>query len=149
MFPSATSLPVLFARPRLTRMSLPVLLAEIRYSKSSCPGFFPSKVTVANEPRLLESSLLTEDTTVQPEGSSPGRKWTLLRRIGVPLTSADQRQAAASTVTRRFLVSILMGAAALAGGNCRRTRAANRPTALTYVILCMVPFLAKPELRVR
>ena len=74
MSPMSTALPVLFERPRLTRMSFPVLLAEIWYSKSSCPGLVPRSVTVTNDPKLLESSLLTELVTVQPEGSSPGRK---------------------------------------------------------------------------
>src|SRR5664279_4718671 len=107
-------------------MSLFVLLAEIRYSKSSCPGFLPRSVTVTNEPRSLASLLLTEEVTVQPDGSSPGRKWTSCKLIGVPLTSADHRQAVASTVIRRFFVSILTGAAACAGKHWNNAATAQK-----------------------
>src|SRR5664279_6369047 len=143
MSSTSTALPVLFVRPRLTRMSLLVLLTEIRYSKSSCPGFLPRNVTVENDPRLLESLLLTDGVTAHPEGSSPGRKWTLFRRIGVPFTSADHRQAAASTVTRRLLVSILIGDAASAGRNGSRMKVTRKPTTRRPVLLCMIPFLTK------
>src|SRR5664279_1889414 len=129
----STSLPVLFVRPRLTRMSLFVLLADIWYSKSSCPAFFPRSVTVTNDPRLFASFWLIALVTVQPDASPPGRKWASLICIGVPLTDADHRHATGSTVTVKFFVSTVIGGAACAGARLRSTQ--QTPAAATAALL--------------
>jgi len=86
MSSTSTGLPVLFERPQADKDVVPGLAGGDLVFEIEMSSLFPRSVTVTNDPRLLESLLLTDEVTFQPEGSSPGRKWTSFSRMGVALT---------------------------------------------------------------
>jgi len=97
-------------------MSFAVLLAENLILEIELSGLVPAQ-SYLNERSEAGGIVIVDRRDHRPTGrvvyrEESGRHSS---RIGVPLTSADHRHAVASTVTRRFLVSILTGVAAGAG----------------------------------